>query len=333
MFLIEIYVLFAHICRVMKLWKTILIIVPLLCQQRTCYSQPENVSVMFWNCENFFDYEDSGAGESDHEFSPGGKRHWTSSRFYAKCSLFAKTVLLLKEHYGYLPDVIALAEIENRSVLERMLYSTALRKLDYRIIHYDSQDHRGIDCAILYRPNSLKLLSSKPCRIDSLRTRDILLAQFILPAGDSLVILVNHHPSKYGGAKSAVNRRLALERLRDINDSLVICGWKNSLTIGDFNEDAENALYAVLEPSLVQVSPMVAELPGTIRFNGKWERIDLVFSSPKLLHRVKYDICVMPHLLEWDSSHSGMKPKRTYSGPRYIGGFSDHLPIWVNLMP
>ena len=106
---------------------------------------------VFWNMENFFDYTDQGGGEADKEFSSGGSRHWTGKRFYAKCDAVAKSFMWMGDRYGRMPDVIGLAEIENRGVLVKLLKNTLLRKYDYKIIHYDSGDRRGIDVALLYR--------------------------------------------------------------------------------------------------------------------------------------------------------------------------------------
>ena len=138
----------------------------------------DSLLVMFWNVENFFDYKDGGAGESDKDFSSFGSRHWTKRRFQAKCDGIAKSVLWLSDKYGRLPDVIGLAEVENRNVLYRLLNGSALKKTDYRIIHSDSRDRRGIDVALLYR-ESVLLPASITFRTpvhegDTLNTRDIL---------------------------------------------------------------------------------------------------------------------------------------------------------------
>ena len=156
------------------------------------------MTVMFWNLENFFDFKDDGTGESDAEFSATGTRRWTKARFYRKCQAVAKTIL-----WAGVPDIVGMAEVENRFVLTQLVAKTALRKLDYQIVHFDSQDPRGIDCALLYRASRLTQVSAKPCRVSAqgLQTRDILLAQFVTAAGDSLAVLVNHHPSKLGSIR------------------------------------------------------------------------------------------------------------------------------------
>ncbi|MGM9765087.1 MAG: hypothetical protein ACI3ZO_01890, partial [Candidatus Cryptobacteroides sp.] len=118
------------------------------------------IVAVFWNLENFFDFVDGGGGDSDREFSPGGAKHWTASRFYRKCGAVAKSVLWMEDAYGRIPDVLGVAEVENRSVLERMLSSTLLRKYGYSVLHRDSPDHRGIDVALLYRKSTFRCVAS-----------------------------------------------------------------------------------------------------------------------------------------------------------------------------
>lgn len=319
----------------MKLWKTLvltMLLSALAAAAATGSTQRDSLLLMFWNCENFFDYIDSGEGDSDREFSSGGERHWSAARFYAKCGLFAKSLLYIADEEGRLPDAVGLAEIENAGVLRRLLSSTLLRKLDYRFIHYESHDHRGIDCALLYRSSLLTPLLSKPCRIDSLATRDILLAQFLTSGGDSLSILVNHHPSKYGGKASEGLRERAMMRLRALSDSLELAGWSRRAAIGDFNEQPPAALFDILPPSLEMAVAQPGSFPGSIRFNGQWQLIDLAFLSPRLLRQgARFRVRPLPFLLERDSAHPGLRPLRTYSGPRWKGGFSDHLPILLTI--
>ena len=148
-------------------------------------SSPEDsLTVVFWNVENFFDYHSSSR--------PQG---WNRKRFEEKCNGIAKTIFDIADSFGSLPDVIGLAEIENRYVLSSLLSRTLLRKAGYSILHFESPDHRGIDCALLYRKSRLALLSCEPKHLYSsdssiISTRDILLARF-----ENFSVLVNHHPS------------------------------------------------------------------------------------------------------------------------------------------
>ena len=288
------------------------------------------VKVMFWNLENFFDFIDGGTGESDAEFSATGPRRWTKKRFYSKCNAVAKTVL-----WAGTPDVVGVAEVENAFVMRQLVRGTALRKLDYEVVHFDSPDPRGIDCALLYRASKLTLVSAEPCRVSApgLQTRDILLAQFLTGEGDSLAVLVNHHPSKYGGGETDWRRGVAVARLRALGDSLAADGWRRIVAVGDFNDTPDNPLFGSLAPalSLCRPGPSSKQGAGSIRFNGEWQLIDLCFVSPALAATASFSVLEPPFLTERDAAHSGDRPLRTYSGPRYIGGVSDHRPILVSL--
>lgn len=266
--------------------------------------QQDSLVVVFWNVENFFDYR-----------SENKPQYWTKGRFYAKCDAVAKTLLRVADRYGRLPDAVGFAEVENAFVLRQLLSATALRKLDYRIVHYDSPDHRGIDCALLCRRNTLPLRASAPKHVpDSaggiLATRDILLAEF-----DSLAILVNHHPSQLGGKSD--RRERARERLRSLTDSLRTAGQRRVLAVGDFNEDVWKEI------------PGQAgnDARGTLKYNGRWEKIDGMFAEG--FSGVREDIFADPVLLEPDAAFGGQKPRRTFVGPRYRGGVSDHLPVVI----
>lgn len=266
----------------------------------------DSLLVMFWNVENFFDWR-----------SGNGPEYWTRGRFYRKCDAVSKTILRVADLCGRLPDAVGFAEVENEYVLRQLLSSTLLRKLDYSIVHFESPDHRGIDCALLYRRSSLKLLRSHPAHIrDSsgavLPTRDILVAEF-----DRLAVLVNHHPSKVGDSGEKADRRaLAMATMQSLCDSLQAAGTGRILCVGDFNED-------------VWGDRSRGNFPGTIKYNGRWEKIDGCFARGDA--EIREEICAIPELLTEDRAFGGRKPLRTFSGPRWLGGASDHLPIAVTI--
>ena len=273
--------------------------------------------VMFWNVENFFT----------------DKPHFSD-----KCNGIAKTVMLAGDEFGTLPDIIGLAEVDSRQAVQKLLSRTALRKLDYGIVHYDSPDRRGIDCALLYRRSSFRELYSKPCHITDtlghiLPTRDILLVILEpLPAAgankvsgvppgagltgrECIAVLVNHHPSKVGRGSDG-RRELAMARLQALKDSLMAEGIRRIVAVGDFNDEVTPA------PG---VTPAYPEGAGTIRFQGRWEKID---GCPVLEgFEAREHIFAPPHLSTRDTRYPGLKPLRTFSGPRYLGGLSDHYPI------
>lgn len=292
-------------------------------------AQAQDNLVLFWNLENFFDWTDGGNGDSDAEFTPGGKRHWTARKFYSKCNAVAKSVLWISDEYGKLPDVIGLAEIENRGVLSKLINSTSLRKTGYKIVHYDSPDHRGIDVALLWNTGTMDLISSKPCHIDGLETRDILLVNlFDRRAQKGRAFIVVHLPSKFGGGKTAWKREKAAARLKAVADSVNAAGCSDITVMGDFNDTPDAEAFTQLKKVLVNVSePLSAQGLGTIRFEGKWDLIDMFWVTPEMARNVSMEIVRIPFLTVRDNVHSGIKPLRTYSGPRYLGGVSDHCPI------
>lgn len=322
----------------MKLFILLVLFLPFLAPDP--YPDPgrDSLVIMFWNLENYFDWRRDTVlcSASEEEFTSYGKRHWTRKKFMRKSLAIAKTVLWIADREGKLPDLIGVAEIENHFVLERLTRDTPLSKAGYGIIHYDSPDPRGIDVALLYRKVLLKPLSSKPLGVadgkdPEFRTRDILLAGFTGPEGDSLAVLVNHHPSKYGGGSSR-RRILALHRLKEATDSLTASGWKNIISMGDFN-DVPEATEGYSRTMVNLALPLARKGEGTIKYSGRWELIDMFFVSPSLAAAgAEMRIVRIPFLTGKDNAHSGEKPLRTYSGPGYSGGVSDHCPIVLKVV-
>jgi len=260
----------------------------------------DSLLVMFWNVENYFSYRDTSAMQG---------KGWSAKRFYAKGNGICKTIFKVAQQEGRLPDVVAFAEIGDSFVLRQLLKETLLRKIDYSPVHYESPDRRGIDCALIYRRSILSLKDSSPKHLygpqgEVIPTRDILLAGF-----DSLDILVNHHPSKVGD-NSGSGRTIAMDRMNFLCDSLLEASHRRILCIGDFND------------ALWEADPV-----GTIKYNGKWEKIDGCFPRGDL--DVSERVFADPSLSIKDTKYGGIKPGRTYVGPRYRGGISDHYPILV----
>lgn len=318
---------------------TMVLLCTMLCTAGTSWCREDAVIVAFWNLENFFDFTDTGYSSSDTDFSPEGERHWTKSRFWKKCHGVAKTVLWMSDRYGRMPDVMGVAEVENRGVLQAVLNGTLLKKHDYVQVHEDSPDTRGIDVALIYRKSVWKCLEARTVRISSdmdgkpLRTRDILYVCLEDREGETYHFLVNHHPSKYGGAKESETKRAAvMNAMVSVCDSLVNAGEGNIISMGDFNDTPDGEAFSLTGKSLVNMSlPLSGKGRGTIRYAGKWELIDMFLTSGDIADVSVMDICFPDFLGTTDRAHSGLKPLRTYTGPRYTGGISDHLPIVLSV--
>lgn len=292
----------------------------------------ERTLVLFWNLENFFDWKDSGAGASDREFSSYGERRWTWKRFNAKCNAIAKTIFAVGEKYGKIPDVIGFAEVENRFVLDRLVYDTLLRKAGYKIVHFDSNDSRGIDTALLFNSKEQSLVTAEPeSPKDSsgrkMNTRDILTVILEDRRGRRTAYLVNHHPSKYGGERVSQPRREAVMKyMNSLCDSLHKEALLPVISMGDFNDTPDGPAFDINEDYIRNCADsLYAAGRGTIRYNGKWDLIDMFLTAG--VDSAVMEIYDGSFLLTEDRAHTGYKPWRTYSGPRYIGGLSDHLPI------
>lgn len=276
----------------------------LLCISLVARAQNDSLLVMFWNVENFFDWH-----------SGNGPKGWTAGRFRKKCDAICKTMLTVADKYGRLPDALGLAEVENDYVVKRIVQSDILSSQGYSYIHYESPDRRGIDCALLFRRHILRRLRSSAEQIvdssgNTVHTRDILLGEFITGGGDTLAIMVNHHPSQIGGKTDG--REYAMSKLVFLTDSLKRAGIRRILSVGDFNEDRWHD-----------------GCGGTIKFNGRWEKIDGHFDTGfSSVREYVFDSCL---LSAPDNIFGGTKPLRTFSGPRYLGGISDHYPIVVIL--
>ena len=322
----------------------LILVLTMLTVGMTVYSQDkDSFLTVFWNLENFFDYRDGGTGGSDAEFTPEGIRHWTSGKFYEKCEIVSKSLFWIGERYGQLPDVIGVAEVENRWVLERLLSSTLLRKYEYKIVHRDSHDRRGIDVALLYRKGRFQLVDYSFCvpSFDGVRmsTRDILHVKLrCISDGSVYDFIVNHHPSKFGGSRESEGRRAAaMETLASMCDSLNLVSagqqsYKGIVAMGDFNDTPDGSQFEMLEGRLENTClEMFVAGEGTIRYEGKWNLIDMFWVSPSIYSSSACEILRIPFLMTRDRKHPGEKPLRTYSGPRYLGGVSDHCPIIINI--
>jgi len=314
-----------------------------------------DLRIMFYNVENFFDWIDD-PHTSDDEFTPKGQMHWTQKRFSAKVNNLYKVIVAAGDWEP--PEIVSFAEVENRYVLNQLVSETPLLKYPYEIVHHDSPDQRGIDVALIYRFDRLYKISEKIFRIDYADhdipgTRDILYCVFKINMKDTIHVFVNHWPSRSGGQLSSEKNRLYVASvLKSKTDSLFGLNQKPKIVIlGDFNDQPDNkSLKEILEARLLEDIPRSGQLYnlssckskknsyGTHKYQGNWSILDQVIVSGDLLHKNgiyllpdAYKIFNLPFLLEPDDKYLGSKPYRTYSGYKYHGGFSDHLPVYIEI--
>jgi len=312
-------------------------------------NQPKEYRIVFYNTENFFDTLDD-PDTNDEEYTPEGKNHWTRARLEHKSMMVYRAIIAAAD--GHLPDIIGLAEIENLWVLEYLLKSTPFGEENYGIVHKESPDPRGIDVALLYRRQTVVPLDYFFIPVHGkgssrFSSRDIL--QFKARLGnESICFFVNHWPSRGGGYMETRGKRdLAAGIQRKSLDSLLTSNPQEKiLLMGDFNATPdENCLTSILGANDLQLHVNACRLinlsqcwrngsTGTIRTKGHWEIFDQFLCTDNLLHGAgltispdQTTICHAAFLLETDSKYLGVKPFRTYLGPVYHGGVSDHLPI------
>lgn len=296
------------------------------------------LTFMELNCENLFDTRHDSL-KNDLEFLPDGSYKWTPYRYWAKLNHLGQEIVAQSDP---VPDFVAMCEVENDSVMFDLTKRSLLRNAGYEYVMTSSPDERGIDVALLYQPASFALLHSHSIRIkplpDTRPTRDILYASGLLITGDTLHIFVVHAPSRRGGeVVSRPYRLLVASQLAEAVDSVYAISRDAKIIIaGDFNDYADSpALQYLYEHHLINMSADAQGSHGakaTYRWHGEWRSLDQILCSPSLAARKQSSVIGdLPFLLEDDEKYGGKKPYRTYLGPRYLGGYSDHLPLVVQL--
>lgn len=299
----------------------------------------KEVEILFYNVENLFDTQIDST-RSYNEFSPESKKKWDNYKFNKKVNEIAKCITAACEDGA---EFIGLAEIENELVLQKLINHPLLFPHHYEIMHFESRDVRGIDVALLYKSKTMDLLSFKKITIPKKRrpTRDILVVVGVhSETKDTLAFFVNHWSSRYGGKmKSEKSRVFAATILQSHMDSL-----KNKypsckiIAMGDFNDSPkDSSMSKVLNnENFVNLFKDSSHTYGSLKYKRKWQVFDQFVVSKNVLddHGISLSsvsIFSPTWLLEKDKKYGGQKPFRTYLGPSYHGGISDHLPVILKL--
>lgn len=296
-------------------------------------------TIVEYNVENLFDTVHD-VGKLDTEFLPDAPRRWTPRRYWQKLDHVGQAIVACGDDAadGHLPDMAVLTEVENDSVMRDLTRRSPLRAARYDYVMTQSPDLRGIDVALVYSPFSFRLINSHAVRVEPLRgqrpTRDILYASGMVISGDTLHVVAVHAPSRAGGEAHTRPYRLRVaERVCQMIDSIRSAS-DNPLIIvaGDFNDYSTDTPLKLIESHGMTEVSLGARgangAKGTYRYKGEWGSLDHVFCNAAMTRRLTgCRINDAPFLMEEDKKYGGAKPHRTYLGPRYQGGFSDHLPI------
>ena len=295
----------------------------------------EPLSIGFWNTENLFDLEND-PDKNDDEFAIGGKKNVTKEIYNLKIKNCSEVLKDLDA------DILGLCEVENYKVINDL--NLAYKERDYRIIHYDSPDNRGIDNAFLYDDSKFTVINSKPIKNileDGSNTRDILYIKGSY-LNEQLHIFINHWPSNYGGREKAIPKRTSTAKLiaKEIEKVMENDNLAEIILLGDFNENPNEDNIKYLEKfGLFSLMKPFLEKPkiGTNVYRGKDYLYDQIIVNKELydnrnLSVIKESIYILdlPKYRQQEGNYKHY-PFRFWAGNKLLGGYSDHLAIKVHI--
>ena len=308
----------------------------------------QHYTIAFYNVENLFDINDNGFTH-DNDFLPHSAKRWTKKRYERKLHKLSEVISKIGfKTIQKPPAIIGIAEAENRKVLQDLIETDSLKDYNYEIVHYDSEDERGIDVGFIYNKDEFEIEYSKPFSIylekdDGIQdfTRDILLVSGNLN-GELIHCIVNHWPSRRDGLKeSSIHRLAASQKAIEIIE-LIKTNHSNPkiIVMGDFNDNPNNESVKMLSEKGHLFNPMktlVSYARGTQNHNFKWNMFDQILFSTNFFEtddfRLKFETANIfdeKFLTQYHGKFKG-QPFRTYVGKKYKGGFSDHFPVYIQL--
>lgn len=290
--------------------------------------------IAFYNVENLFDTIDGP--NNDSEFLPSGKKLWNSDKYFEKIDHINKVMCELNN-----PMLVGFCEVENVDVLNEIISKGKALK-GYKTIHYDSDDARGIDAGMIYNSKKLKVVDQGYIRYilpgqEKATSRDIVWAKFSYKK-ELFYTMVNHWPSRRGGTEKSETKRLkAAQSARIFIDSLLrIDDNTKIILMGDLNDYPSNkSVQLIMEKLDPKITWASNKFGGTHNYKGEWNILDhICISEGWNKGRLKSEkavgrILTLEYML---STYKGnIVPFRTYGGSKYLGGYSDHLPVYINL--
>ncbi len=299
------------------------------------FTQKSTHVVAFYNVENLFDTIDQP--HNDDEFLPKGKNRWTSARYLDKIKKMNQVI----DSMGSV-TLLGMCEIENAQVLKDLNDASSTRK-NFKIVHYESTDGRGVDVGMIYDPTVLKLVTSGFLRFqtnnpETPNTRDIVWGKFVHKK-DTLFAMVNHWPSRRGGAEqSEPNRLKAAEMAASFIDSVQKASPKSKIVfMGDLNDYPTDKAPKIISERL---NPMITKssgkFGGSYSYKNEWDVLDHIMISKNgtkgSFRFVKNSGKIISNDFLIEEFKGNLVPKRNYAGDRYLDGYSDHLPVKVGVV-
>lgn len=302
--------------------------------------------VAFYNLENLFDTEDDEF-TNDNDFLPNSAKRWTPKRFERKVYKLGTVISKMGDDtVGYFPAIVGLAEVENKEVIEALVQTNYLERVNYEIVHYESSDERGIDVGLIYNAEVFTVTDSDTYSIyiedeDGERdyTRDILRVSGMLE-NELVHIIVNHWPSRRDGEELTNHKRVtAAKRVSDIIFNLRE-EYENPkiIVMGDFNDNPDNDSLKYLVNNDGLYNPMEtiwSPEKGTQSYDFQWNMFDQILCTTnfmsaerKQLRFIEADVYDEEYLRQYKGRYKGV-PFRTYVGKKYKGGYSDHFPVYM----
>jgi len=294
----------------------------------------------FYNVENF--YPPKQKTEDALNF---GSHHWDDYKYQLKIRKITNVFRFIEEDFGQLPSVIGLAEIGARSVLEDLTNANSPIK-DYEIVHHPSKDSRGLSVAMLFDKSKFTLTKYQNLQFPmgenvEYDTRDILHAE-LLSDGKNLHVFILHLPSKRNHDAKKELRNYILEKLSKTLQELFAKG-EAVILMGDFNDNPDNETIKQLcfdkNDNKVLNNPFetLHQENQFSTFHGKkGVCFDQIFFTESALLKnfsfknIEAEIYNNLRLRNKDSKNNKY-PSRTFSGSRYMGGYSDHFPVILKL--
>lgn len=291
-------------------------------------------TIAFYNVENLFDTLDT-PDKNDEEFLPTGSYEWTSDRYQTKIAHINQVIDSLN-----VPMIFGMCEIENKAVVRDVMNGGSMKNT-HDIVHFESLDERGIDNAIIYDKTVLTLVESGIIRFDmpepSTPSRDIVWAKFSR-GKDTILTMVNHWPSRSGGqVESEPKRLVASIAASAFIDSVLNQNKKMKIIfMGDLNDHPDNRSVQLIAESL---KPLITEKSGKFggshNYRGEWGILDHMMVSKAFLKCGTKVIKKTAKIYSPDfllTEYNGnIVPNRTYGGRTYLGAYSDHLPIVIEV--